>query len=130
MPISTKTNESAASRLTLIIFGLIFGSAFYAAYSIIPFFYYYYDLQNQMEAMARLAGEFSDKEIREKLKYHMKKMDIPADISDVIITRDSGVIKISLDYLEVFEITLLDKDYTIYEFPLQASASYKYNKRG
>lgn len=121
-----KHHERAASGLTTVVFGLIFLAVFYCAYTIIPFFYYYMELQNQMDAAARVAGEYKDKELRQRLWYEIKKMDLPVDPEDLKIERLDGRMKISMDYVEVFSITIGEKEVTLWEFPFHASADRKF----
>ncbi len=99
---------------------IVVGAIVYCVYNIAPFYYYFYELQNQFDAAIRVASEYTDQEIRTKLLYHMKKFEIPADAEELRIERYDDRMKISLDYTEVFYITWKDKDYTIWEFPFHA----------
>ena len=54
--------------------------------------------------MIRVAGLEKDKEIRKRLWYHIKKMELPVDPEDLRITRHGGTMKISLRYKEVFYV--------------------------
>jgi len=87
-----------------------------------PFYYYYYELVNQMEAVIRVAGLENDRVIRDKLAYHIKKLEIPADIKDLKIAREGNRMKISLAYEEVFYIRYGGKDYDLHVFPFKAEA--------
>lgn len=113
--------ERGVGNLTILVFGTVVAALLYAGYQILPFYYYYYELQNQMDALARVAGEETDKSIREKLTYHIKKMELPVDPSeDLVVERVDGKIHMLLEYEEVFYIPFQGKDYTIHVFPFRA----------
>ena len=107
-------------RLTVIVFGTIVGASLFCAYNILPFYYYYYELVNQMEAVTKVASVETDQEIRQRLMYHIKKMEIPADPEDLKIERDGNIMRISLPYEEVFYVNFGGKEYEIYRFPFHA----------
>jgi hypothetical protein len=112
------------------VFGTIVAVALYCGYQIIPFYYYFYELQNQMDALARVADLETDQNIRKKLEYHMKKMQIPADISDLKIVREGSAIRLSLSYKEIFYIRFQGKTHDIHVFPFYAEASARFARRG
>lgn len=118
--------ERGASTLTTIIFGAIFIAIVYSGYKIIPFFYCYFELENQMYAVARIASTATDTEIRKKLIYHIKKLEIPVDPEKLNINRDGETITISLPYEEIFYISMGEKDYDIHTFKFIARVSEKY----
>lgn len=114
--------QRGVGRLTLIVFGAIGAVALFCGYQILPFYYYYYELLNQMDSVIRVAGVEDDKSVRKKLAYHLKKMDIPAEIDDLKISREGNRMKLSLKYEEVFYITYGGKSYDLYVFPFNAHA--------
>lgn len=116
------SQERGIGRLTLIVFGTLGAAVLFCAYQIMPFYYYYYELLNQMEAVIQVAGIESDKAIRTKLAYHMKKLQIPAEIDDLKITREGNRMRLSLKYEEVFYIRYRGKDYDLRVFPFHAQA--------
>lgn len=118
--------EAGVGKITAVFFALVIGVVFYSVYNIAPFYYYYYELLNQFDAAIRVASEYNDKEIRNKLVYHIKKMQIPCDPEELRIERYDDRMKISLDYTEVFYITWDGKDHTIYEFPFHAEVDRPY----
>ena len=117
--------EKGAGYLTLIVFGLIISALVYSAFQIAPFFYYYYDLQNQMESMIRIASMEGDQEIRKRLLYYVHKYEIPASDDALMIRRDGNTMEISLKYTEVFYVSWEGKDYVIWKFPFHAHAKDK-----
>lgn len=114
------TNESGIGKFTAIVFGAIFGALIYSGFKILPFYYYYYELLNQMDSMARVASTMTDKEIRSRLEYEIRHMQIPVLPEDLIVKREDAKIIISLEYQEEFYVSFKDKDYTIRVFPFHA----------
>jgi hypothetical protein len=112
--------ERGIGKLTLLVFGLLVFAVLFSAYHIAPFYYYYFELKNHMRTVIRVASTNSDQEVRQKLMYHIKKMQIPMDPEDLKIERDEGVMRISLAYDEVFYITWNEKDYDIHTFHFHA----------
>ena len=121
-----QNRERGIGKITLLVFGLVFGVAGYCAWEILPFYYYYYELVSQMQTVIRVASTDTDQEIRQKLMYHIKKFEIPADPEDLKISRDGHTMSISLPYEEVFYLTYQGKDYDIYKFPFFAQAEGKF----
>ena len=118
--------NSGASKLTLLIFGTIIAAVVYSAFQILPFYYSYFELLNQMEAHTRIASTESDEEIRKRLWYHIKKLEIPCDPEDLKITRADGKMKISMQYKEEYYLTWEGKDYTIHIFDFDATVERTY----
>ena len=110
------------SKLTLLIFAVIVSALIYSAYCIMPFYYYYYDLQNQFKQVIKVASTETDKEIRDKLNYYIDRYEIPARHEDLKIERLGRRMKISLHYTKVFYVTWRDKDYDIHKFKFHAYA--------
>lgn len=117
---SPRGSSSGVGKLTLLIFGSIIGSVVFVAYHVLPFYYYFYELKNQMRAAIVLASTATDQEIRRKLVDKIKWMEIPADPAKLLIERGNGVMKISLAYQEVFYVTFRGKDYDIQKFDFLA----------
>ena len=106
------------SRLGTLLTVLFAAVLVYAGSQIFPFYYYYYELQGQMEAQAKKASFKSNYEIREYLLDYIKKYKIPIQDEDELrIFRGAGEIEIDLRYTEVFYIDLGgDRVYDIWEF--------------
>ena len=123
--------QKGIGKLTFLVFAAIIGVVIYTAYQILPFYYYFYELRNQMESVIRVAGSDTDEEIRVKLNYHIRKMELPVGDDQELrqalrIEREGGVMHISLPYEEVFYITWNNKDYEIKRFKFLAQAKGKY----
>lgn len=117
------SSERGASPLTLLVFGTIVGLLIFYGYSVGPFFYAYYEIQNQADNVIRVAQTEDDASIRRKLKYHIKKLALPVDPdADLIIERTEHYIKIRMDYTEVFYITWKKKDHVIQTFDFKVRA--------
>lgn len=109
-------SQKALGKLTLLVFGTLAFVLLYSAYHIMPFYYYYYELQNQFESHAKAAVIYTDKELRQKLLYQIKRMEIPASPQDLKIQRVGNKITISMPYSEVFYVSWGGKDYDIHTF--------------
>jgi hypothetical protein len=122
----SRAGESGIGKFTFIVFGVIVGAAVFAAYSIGPFFYCYFEIENQMASLIRVASTHTDQEIRSKLLYHIKKLEIPVEPDDIIIDRSEGFMSIGFSYSEVFYLTWRDKDYDLHTFHFDAYADGNY----
>lgn len=115
-------NNAGVSKITVIVFGTLAAAVGYAGYCILPFYYCYYEMQNQMEQAIRVASTYTDSELRDKLVYHIKKLELPVSPEALKIEREPGFMRISLPYEEVFYITWKDKDYDLHTFQFNAYA--------
>lgn len=118
-------SNSGVGNLTLLVFGSLLLAVLYTAYHVIPFYYYYYELVNQMEAAVKVASLETDAELRKKLTYHIRKMQLPVDPEELRIERGGDSIRISLRYSETFFIPWRDRDIDIHTFPFYAEAEGK-----
>ena len=103
-----RSSEKGLGKYTVIFFGTIFGITAYLAYQILPFYYYYYELQAHFDQIVRVASAETEESIRKKLGDHMKWMEIPADINDVNISRGPKSVQLSLSYSEYFDVPFAD----------------------
>ena len=108
--------QRGASRLTLFVFGTLFAVVAYAAYCILPFYYYYFELHNQFTAIIPKAAELTDKQIRIRLATILKQLEIPADAKDIKIIRNESKLRLVLSYDEIFYIRWRGKDYDLHTF--------------
>jgi len=123
MKLPPRPAEHGVGRLTALVFVLIVGALSFAAYNIVPFYYYNFELINQMEALVATADRNNDAVLRKKIGAVMKALEIPAEERDVQIDRRDGVISMSVAYQEIFYVRWGGKDYDIYAFPFRASVS-------
>ena len=132
MNIKTTAHKFSSSRgigtLTLIVFGAIIFVVAFCAYNVAPFYYYYFELNDHMRQIIKVASMENDVELRKRLMDHMKSMEIPMRPEDLIIERDESEheMHISLKYKETFWVTFRGKDYKVREFPFLAQARGKY----
>lgn len=119
-------SERGAGKITLMVFGLITAVLLFCGYKIIPFFYCYYEITNQFEQVIHVASTYTDKEVRDKLMYHIKKLELPVEPDDLKIEREVGKMRISLPYEEVFYVSWDGKDYDLYTFKFHAYAEGNY----
>ena len=118
-----RSNQSGVGKLTLAVFGLLIFVSLYVAYHVLPFYYYFYELQGNMDRMVTVASVENDKTLKQRLLSQIHWMQIPARDEDLIFERlDPNRIKLSLKYKEVFFIKWGEKDYVIREFPFHAHA--------
>ena len=121
-PSCQRLAESGASKLTLLVFGLIAGVVGFVVYNVLPFFYCYYEMQNQMDQIVRVASTVDDAEVRKRLWYHVKKCEIPAEPEDLHIERTTDGLKVWMPYQEIFSVPWGDKEYEIYTFKFYPNA--------
>lgn len=119
------SNDKVYTRLKNIMLCCLALIIVFVLYNVIPFYYYYFEIKNQMFKLSNLANEKTDIEIKEKLYAQIKYLKIPARKDDIIITRTRNEIKISLEYNEVFYITIGKKDYDLYIFNFLAEVKNK-----
>ncbi len=120
--LSAQTNYSACtglSKLTVTIFASLIALVVYCTYQILPFFYYYYELENQVLSITKVASTISDREIRRRLMYHINKMGIPLDAEEIQISRQNNRIKISMEYTEVFAVEWDGEEREIHSFDFE-----------
>lgn len=114
--------DRGVSALTAIVFGLIVSAVAYVGYSILPFYYDYYELQNHFEQMIPVAATETDMEIRRRLLYYIHRYELPVDDDQLQIARSGRTISISLRYREIFFIEWQGKEYFRWDFPFYAAA--------
>lgn len=113
-------NEKGIGKFTVLFFGAVISGGFYLAYQILPFYYYYYELQTHFQQIARVGSAETTKSIRRKLGDHMKWMQIPADAEDIQINKSQTEIQLELEYTEYFDVPFLDETW---EFPFYVYAN-------
>lgn len=112
--------QRGAAAMTLAIFGaIVLGVGFYC-YNVIPFYYYFYELQNQLDASVRAADVVTDVEIKKNIKRTIKELQIPVDPDSLLIERKDHFIRLQLKYREVFYVTFRGKDYDLQVFDFNA----------
>jgi hypothetical protein len=121
-------SNSGVGKLTLIVFGAIVFVVAYCAYNVAPFYYYYFELNDHMRQIIKVASMENDEELKKRLMDHIKMMEIPMHPEDLIIERDETAheMHVSLKYKETFWITFRGKDYKIRDFPFYAHAEGKF----
>lgn len=112
-----RLSEEGMSRPGWVVFWLIVLTGGWIAWNVLPFYYYYWELEGLMAAQAQKGQEFTDSQIRDTLLKEIDKLEIPiADKSDLEISRFDGKIVIDLKYTEELYVSWKNKDYVLYEF--------------
>lgn len=75
-----------------------------------------------MTQLARVASVHNDDQLRQKLAAHLKRYEIPADAKDLKIERVNNIVRMSLDYEEVFGIEWQGEYREIHVFEFNAFA--------
>ena len=115
-----RAKATGASKITIIVFLGIFGASVWLGYHVLNFYYCYYDLVNEMEAIGGLALTESDEKIRNHLVRKMRSLQIPADPDKLVITRNNNKIRMTLKYREVLSFSFQGKDYDLRKFDFNA----------
>lgn len=118
--LNTLESQRGASKLTLLVFGAMLFAALHYMYHVIPFYYDYYELENQMSAIIKIASTEKDTVIAKRLKQTIKELGIPADPDSLFLNRKDSTMEIQLQYREVYYITLRGKDYILQTFDFDA----------
>lgn len=109
------------TKFTCIVLFCLALILLFILYKVIPFYYYYFEIKNQMFALSKVANIETDMEIKEKLYEQIKYLKIPATKDDITINRTSDTIQISLKYKEILYVTINNKDYDLYIFDFLAN---------
>lgn len=117
-----KKSERGVGKLTLLVFSVVIGAIIFIAYRVLPFYYCYFELENQMQALIGVSAIDTDLDLRRKLKAYMRRLDIPAHIDEVEMTRNNNFLSISLEYQEEFYIEFRGEEHHIHTFEFHAYA--------
>lgn len=109
-------------RLGLAVLVLFLG------YKIVPFYYYYFDIQSNCAQVLRNAAVESDEELRRDLVEVVRRNGIEKEARDIGIQRIGGRIKIWLNYQEDLEVSLMGKSFTLYRFYFTPTAEGVYEE--
>ena len=120
-PIGKVKQKLGLSSITLIFLIVVMGSLAYTIYQVAPFYYYYYDLLNNMEVIVKEGTRDTDQQLKDKIYKKVKELGIRADPQDIVILHDmKDNLSVELKYEEVFYTTIAGKDYDIYVFDFDA----------
>lgn len=109
-------------RLTALVFCLIVFVVGFVGYNVVPFYYYYFELTNQLHALVAIGDRTNDATLRKRVMEIIKELEVPAEERDIQIDRRDGSLTITVPYSEVFYVTLSGKDYDLHRFSFRASA--------
>jgi hypothetical protein len=114
--------ERGVGRLTVLFFGTVVSAIVFCGYNVVPFFYYYFELTNQLEALVVSKDRMNDAALRKRIMAVVNELEIPADERDIRIDRRDGSIEVSLPYKEIFYFRFRGRDIDIYTFSFIARA--------
>lgn len=108
------SDNKGYTRPIIIMLSIIAFIIILILYKIIPLYYYYFEIKNQMITLSKDAAIKTDLEIKEKLHEQIKYLQIPATKDDIAIQRSGAKIKITIKYKEVIYFTINNKDYDLF----------------
>ncbi|MDD7473309.1 MAG: DUF4845 domain-containing protein [Bdellovibrionota bacterium] len=108
------SDNKGYTRPIIIMLSIIAFLIILILYKIIPLYYYYFEIKNQMITLSKDAAIKTDLEIKEKLHEQIKYLQIPATKDDIAIQRSGAKIKITIKYKEVIYFTINNKDYDLF----------------
>lgn len=119
---NTKVSQKGLSYLTLLVFGtLFFGIGYYISH-VAPIMYGYWELDNHMQTIIRLADQLTDDEIRKRLKITIKEQEIPLAVDKIVIFREKNHMIISAKYKKTFKVVIRGKEYWKQDFKFKLYA--------
>ena len=108
------SDNKGYTRPIIIMLSIIAFLIILILYKIIPLYYYYFEIKNQMITLSKDAAIKTDLEIKEKLHEQIKYLQIPATKDDIAIQRSGAKIKITIKYKEVIYFAINNKDYDLF----------------
>lgn len=121
-PVSQAKRGNSLLRLGIVILVLFVG------YKVVPFYYYYFDIQSNCAQVLRNAAVESDEELRRDLLAIVRRNGIEKEARDIGIQRIGGRIKIWLNYQEDLEVSLMGRSVTLYSFDFTPTAERGYEE--
>ena len=96
-------------------------------YTVIPWYYYFYDARNQIAAVARNGAVETDEELRRRLAQVAKKAGIETEPRDFNLTRSGGAITVKLHYTEECAVTVRGRGIKLFSmgFDISVVADFK-----
>jgi hypothetical protein len=101
-------------------------AAGYAVYVVVPFYYYYFDLKNQMQRAVSVAAVETDEEIRRSLMAVVKRHGISCGDRDLQVSRQNDTIEMSLSYSEGVKVSMFGREATLWTLNFDASTRGRY----
>ena len=100
----------------------------FLGYKVVPFYYYYFDIQSNCAQVVRNAAVESDEELRRDLLEVVRRNGLEKEARDIGIQRIGGRIKIWLNYQEDLEVSLMGRSFTLYSFDFTPTAERVYEE--
>jgi hypothetical protein len=121
-PIPPGRSSDPLVRIGIVILVIFLG------YKVVPFYYYYFDIQSNCAQVVRNAAVQSDEELRRNLLEVVRRNGIEKEARDIGIQRIGGRIKIWLNYQEDLDISLMGRSFTLYRFDFTPTAEGVYDE--
>jgi hypothetical protein len=121
-----KSIEAGIGKITLVVLVCFVSALVYSIFKVIPFYYYYYELRNHAESLARVSDELSDDQLRQKMEEKMKELGIPAKTEDLVVERYLSQLRISLSYQEEFYLKFKGREHILKVFPFKIDVRRDY----
>jgi hypothetical protein len=100
---------------------LVLSTIGWLSYNVIPIFYSYLELDNQLTSISEVGDELTDGEIRQRISKQLKILQIPAVIDDVYIDRYRDSVSISLVYSEDLYFSAFGREVKLWQFDFEIS---------
>jgi hypothetical protein len=95
------------------------------AYQVIPWYYYYFDLRNQIAAVMRNGAIESDEELKGKMAAVVATAGISSRPRDIVIERSADAIRARLLYTESCSVTVMGRTIELFSMDFNLSVSGK-----
>src|SRR5579863_1479741 len=92
--------QRGAGKLQAILFTIIFVTAVYVAFKLVPPYVSEYQLQDKIQELARfgIVNRYSDEQVRENVFKEVQDLNLPIKREDIKVTITQATCRISLDY--------------------------------
>jgi hypothetical protein len=111
--------------LKLELWALAFCLVFAIAYQVVPWYYYYFNLRNQMATIIKNGAIESDEELKVKLAAMVAEVGIKSRSRDFVIERSSDAIRARLRYTERCAVSLMGRRIELFSMDFNLSANSK-----
>jgi hypothetical protein len=94
-------------------------------YEVVPWYYCYFDLRNQMVTIIKNGAIESDEELKIKLAAMVSRAGVKRSSRDFVIERSSDAIRAHLRYTESCAVTVMGQRFQLFSKDFNLSANSK-----